>query len=67
MSISPDNAMGALAGAIVAVLCWLLPQVWVGHTVPADIQAALIIIVYFIVCHFWPIKPGPAVSLEIKP
>ena len=51
--LSPDNVMGALAGAIVTVGTWAAQQF--GHVdVPAPIAAALTTIVYFVVCHFVP-------------
>jgi hypothetical protein len=56
--LSPDNVMGALAGAIVAVGTWAVSQF--GHVdVPAPIAAALTTIVYFIVCHFVPTNAAP--------
>ena len=74
MSISPDNAWGAmsgtLAGAIVTVLVWSCSYFWhveIPNFVAAAITTIVTVIVYFIVCHLVPVAPGPAVSLEIKP
>ena len=58
ISISADNAMGLLAGAIVTLFIGAI-QYYTKQEVPAVYATAATTVVYFLVCHFVPVATEP--------
>ena len=59
ISLSPDNVMGLLAGAIVTLLIGVV-QYYTKQDVPAVYATAATTVVYFLVCHFVPVSEPPS-------
>lgn len=48
---------GALSGALVIVLAWLLKQ-YAGVDLPDEVQSALVVLISALVAYFVPIRSG---------